>query len=100
MDEANNDIFMNNLFHAELKLSRQKKTDSKGTTKSKPLSTMPGSNQHPKLQASSKVGTELEVRDDTSLLFEVVGFAAYFNESEIFPCHSQTSTHSISNSIL
>uniref|UniRef100_A0A7S0XL50 Uncharacterized protein n=1 Tax=Pseudo-nitzschia delicatissima TaxID=44447 RepID=A0A7S0XL50_9STRA len=60
MDEANNDIFMNNLFHAELKLSRQKKTDSKGTTKSKPLSTMPGSNQHPKLQASSKVGTELE----------------------------------------
>ena len=74
LDEANNDVFMNNLFHAELKLSRQKKRDNKGTTKSKPLSTMPGSNQHPKLQASSNVGTELEVRE-SSLLFKIVGCA-------------------------
>jgi len=45
-DEANNDTFMNNIFHAELKMSRQKKRNKKDATKSKPIPTTAGSNQH------------------------------------------------------
>lgn len=68
--EVANDIFMDNLFHAELKLSRQSKNSDKDS-KPKPPSDTSNSNQQQNFHSSSKMDAELEVSDIEKISFQV-----------------------------